>query len=73
MIKRIELGEKSKDVLLIEFGTGDIMFNGVAAAGINFGLAFQEHEPRPIGSETKEYNGLTTDDLPNEKFDFVIY
>ena len=66
MIKKIELGEKSKDVLLIEFGTGDIMFNGLVSEGIRYGLGFQEHEPRTIGSETDEYNGMTTDELPNE-------
>lgn len=66
MITKIELGEKCKDILLIEFGTGDIMFNGVKFEGHDHALAFQQHEPRPIGSETEEYNGKTTDELPNE-------
>jgi len=66
MITKIQLGEKSKDVLLLEFGKGDIMFNGVSFPEHTYGLAFQEHEPRPIGSTTDEYNGKTTDELPNE-------
>lgn len=57
MIQKIKLAN-TEDVLLVKFGTGDVMFHG-----IKFALGFCHHEPRPIGSQTQEYNGKTTDEL----------
>lgn len=66
MIQKIQFGEKNKDVLEIQFGTGDIMFHGLMFPERKdlYCLGFSEMPGRKIGEETQEFNNLTTDELP---------
>lgn len=68
MIRNVQLGEKNKDTLELLFGSGDIMFHGLffKEHPERYCLGFCEMPPRPIGSETNEFMGKTTDELPAE-------
>lgn len=56
-------------VLIVEFGTGDIMFTRTYFEDAKAsGLMFSQHSvPHKIGETTDEYNGKTSDDLPDAK------
>jgi hypothetical protein len=70
MIQTISYSEKHKNVLNIQFGTGDIMFTKIQTeehdGSKRFGLAFTEHYPKQIGTESNEYAGKNVDDFNEE-------
>jgi hypothetical protein len=63
-----------KDILVAEFGTGDICFAQARRIENSFEtqLIFTNHEQREIGSISSEWNGKTTDEIGDVKivFDF---
>jgi len=66
MIHKIDFGENNKQVLEVVFGSGDIMFHGLKfpERPTAYCLGFSQMPARPIGAETNEFAGLTTDELP---------
>lgn len=66
MIRNLQLGEKSKNITEVLFGTGDIMMTRVQYEEGTFSLTLNEHTPHVIGETTDEYLGKSTDDFPSE-------
>lgn len=64
MIHTIKLGQ-IENVLSVEFGTGDVMFHGITSQEYKYGMAFCQMPPREIGATTKEFDGMTTDEIPS--------
>jgi hypothetical protein len=59
-----------KDVVFMEFGTGDIMFTKGRPEGSECDdrlLFSNQNPPRQIGDETSEHVGKSSDDLDNVK------
>jgi hypothetical protein len=65
MIEKINIGNH-KNILHLNFGSGDIHFMGTEHGGYK-GIVFCQHDPTPIGDATEYYpkEDGTTDDIDN--------
>lgn len=66
MIRNIEIGEKSKNVVEVKFESGDIMMTRVQLESGLHSLVFNEQPDHEIGETTDDYKGKTTDEFPSE-------
>jgi hypothetical protein len=63
-----------KDVVFMTFGAGDIMFTRARQEDMSEDnmLLFSNQSPHEIGSESDEYTGKTSDDIPDVKVVIVF-
>lgn len=63
-ISKVNYGSHG-NVLLLEFGTGDIMFTKGEQASGEMDLIFTQDIPHEIGAEAEDYLGKSSDEIPN--------
>lgn len=65
MIKTENFG-RHLQTKIVEFGTGDVLMTRTTFESEGtIGLLIGNHEQRKVGEITTEYNGKSSDDLPN--------
>jgi hypothetical protein len=66
MIQNINLGDKCKDVSHVQFGSGDILMSQLELDSHKHSLGLAFYPGRNVGDTTKEFIGLTSDEMPCE-------